>query len=268
MLCLMDNLALTGAVSGSIAAVGAVVAAIGAWRTEVTARWQARAERMRNDQARKENELHRMRHEQLYKWWHDMPSGPERRLAMRWFGEWTGARDPYRGTEDGAIPPGFGSAGPDDAYQRYVDFLALTFHPGQPGPEPRAIRPPDAPRGEPPELPEPPDNGWYIGSTAQLQPGDPVPGGMTLTTDPAAALASAWRAADIPHVYQADAETRTIVSAVPVTGTVASRALDLTEAVHPVATLHAPTRPLMPASRSETEHAVREEMTAGEPAES
>lgn len=47
-----------------------------------------------------------MRHAQLYAWWHDMPDGPERQRAMHWFGEWTGARDPYRGGDQGAIPPG------------------------------------------------------------------------------------------------------------------------------------------------------------------
>jgi hypothetical protein len=223
----MDDLALTGAISGSVAAVGAVVAAVGAWRTEMVARWQARAERLRNDEARKENVLHRMRHAQLYQWWHDLPNGPQRRLAARWFSEWTGARDPYRGGEDGALPPGFGSAGPDDAYQRYISFLDLIFHPGQPGPEPQPIRPPDA-AGVPDDPPELNDGGWYIASTAELQPGDPVPGGMTLTTDPAAALAGAWHAADIPRVYQADAESRTIVRDVAVTGAIASRALDLT----------------------------------------
>jgi len=77
-----------------VAAVGAVIAAIGAWRTEATARWQARVERLRNDQARKENALHRMRHKQLYDWWHDMPDGPGRIRAMHWFGEWTGAAIP------------------------------------------------------------------------------------------------------------------------------------------------------------------------------
>ncbi len=82
-----------------MAAVGAVIAAIGAWRTEATARWQARVEQLRTGQARKENELHHMRHKQLYDWWHDMPDGPGRIRAMHWFGEWTGARDPYHGSD-------------------------------------------------------------------------------------------------------------------------------------------------------------------------
>ena len=71
-----DPLAWTGAIGGAVAAAGAVIAA---WRTEATAHWQARVERLRTDQARRENELHRMLHKQLYDWWHDMPlvhSGP------------------------------------------------------------------------------------------------------------------------------------------------------------------------------------------------
>jgi len=71
-----DPLAWTAAITGAVAAAGAIVAAIGAWRTEVTARWQAHVERLRNDEARGENELHRLRYAQLYQWWHDMPDGP------------------------------------------------------------------------------------------------------------------------------------------------------------------------------------------------
>ena len=101
-LAVMSDLALIGAISGSVAAVGAIVAAVGAWRTEITARWQARAERLRTDAARRENELHRARHAQLYQWWHDMPDGPARYRAMHWFGEWTGDRDPYHGSDEGS----------------------------------------------------------------------------------------------------------------------------------------------------------------------
>jgi hypothetical protein len=144
MLSDMSELAWTILVGG-VAAVGSIVAAIGTWRTEVTARWQARVERLRNDEARRENELHRLRHAELYRWWHDMPDGPERKNAMHWFGEWTGARDPYRGTDQGAIPPGFGCANVDEAYDRYVGFLDAIFHPGRLGPPPRAIRPADEP---------------------------------------------------------------------------------------------------------------------------
>jgi hypothetical protein len=139
-----DPLVLTGAISGGVAAVGAVIAAVGAWRTEATARWQARVERLRTDQARKENELHRLRHRQLYDWRHDMPDGPERIEAMRWFGEWTGARDPYHGTDQGAIPPGFGCRDASDAYERYVGFLDAVFHPGRLGPPPKPLPAPDA----------------------------------------------------------------------------------------------------------------------------
>jgi hypothetical protein len=148
----MNDLEWTGAISGSVAAVGAVVAAIGAWRTEITARWQARVERLRNDQARRENELHHARHAQLWNWWHDMPDGPERIRAMHWFGEWTAARDPYRGDEQGAIPPGFGCANADEAYQRYTGWLEMIYHPGRPGREPPAIKPPPLP--EPDDTPE------------------------------------------------------------------------------------------------------------------
>jgi hypothetical protein len=134
-----DPLAWTGAIGGAVAAAGAVVAAIGAWRAEATARWQARVERLRTEQARKENELHHMRHKQIYEWWHDMPDGPERIRAMHWFGEWTGARDPYHGRDQGAITPGFGCRDADDAYDRYIGFLDAIFHPGRLGPPPKSL---------------------------------------------------------------------------------------------------------------------------------
>jgi hypothetical protein len=38
-------------------AIGALTATIGTWRTEATARWQARTERLRTDTARQENQL-------------------------------------------------------------------------------------------------------------------------------------------------------------------------------------------------------------------
>jgi hypothetical protein len=131
-----------------IAAIGGVAATVGAWRTEVTARWRARVERLRNDEARRENALHRLRHGELYRWWHDMPDGPARIKAMHWFGEWTGARDPYHGADQGAIPPGFGCANADEAYDRYVGLLDLIFHPGRPGPDPRPPAIPEAPAPE------------------------------------------------------------------------------------------------------------------------
>lgn len=140
-----DSLAWAGAVGGIVAAAGAIVAAAGAWRTEITARWQARAERLRTDEARRENDLHRQRHAELYQWWHDMPDGPERVRAMHWFAEWTGARHPYRGGDQGAIPPGFGCRDSGDAYLRYVGLLDAMYHPGRLGPPPRTIRMPPPP---------------------------------------------------------------------------------------------------------------------------
>jgi hypothetical protein len=142
VLPMSDPLAWTGAITGGVAAVGAVIAAIGAWRTEATARWQARVEQLHTDQARKENELHRMRHRQLYDWWHDLPDGPRRVKAMRWFGEWTGARDPYHGNDQGAMTPGFGCANADQAYDRYIGFLDAIYHPGRLGPPPKTLEAP------------------------------------------------------------------------------------------------------------------------------
>jgi hypothetical protein len=138
-----DPLAWTGAIAGAAAAVAGIIAAIGAWRTEITARWQARAERLRTDTARRENELHRMRHAELYHWWHDMPDGDARIKAMHWFGEWTGARDPYHGDAQGAIPPGFGSGDAGEAYQRYVDYLDAIYDPGRLGPPRRPLATPE-----------------------------------------------------------------------------------------------------------------------------
>jgi hypothetical protein len=151
----MDALAWTGAIGGAVAAVAGIIAAIGSWRTEVSARWQARVERLRNEEARRENLLHRIRHAELYGWWHDMPDGPARIRAMRWFGEWTGARDPFRGDADGPIPPGFGCKDTEEAYERYVQYLDLIFHPGRPGPLPHAIPAPEVPEAEPPAALDP-----------------------------------------------------------------------------------------------------------------
>jgi hypothetical protein len=128
-----------------IAAIGGVLATIGAWRTEATARWQARGERLRTDAARRENELHRMRYAEVYSWWHDMPDGPARIRAMHWFGEWTGARHPYHGADQGAIPPGLGCRDADDAYDRYIDFLDAVYHPDRLGPPPLIAVPDEAP---------------------------------------------------------------------------------------------------------------------------
>jgi hypothetical protein len=62
---------------------------------------------------------------------------------MHWFSEWTGARDPYHGTDEGSIPPGFGCRDADDAYERYIDFLDAIFHPGHLGPPPKSLAAPD-----------------------------------------------------------------------------------------------------------------------------
>lgn len=67
----------------------------------------------------------------------------ERMKAMHWFGEWTGARDPYHGGDQGAIPPGFGCRDAGDAYDRYVGLLDVMFHPGRLGPPPRSLAAPD-----------------------------------------------------------------------------------------------------------------------------
>jgi hypothetical protein len=122
-----------------IAAAGSIAATAGAWRTEATARWQARVERLRADAARRENELHRRRLAEVWHWWHDMPDGPERVAAARWYSEWTGAAAPFRGGKDsGPQPPGFGCADDGDAYERYVGFLGAVYEPGRLG-APRGI---------------------------------------------------------------------------------------------------------------------------------
>jgi hypothetical protein len=75
----MSNpLAWTGAIGGAVAAAAGIIAAVGAWRTEITASWWARAERLRTDEARRENELYRQRFTEVWQWWHDRPDGPER----------------------------------------------------------------------------------------------------------------------------------------------------------------------------------------------
>lgn len=99
---------------------------------------------MRTERARRENQLHRMRHSQLYRWWHQMPDGLARIQAMHWFGEWTGART--RITAATRAPClRFGSGSAEEAYERYTDFLELVFHPGAPGQQPRPISAPLAP---------------------------------------------------------------------------------------------------------------------------
>jgi hypothetical protein len=119
----MDDLALTGAVSGSVAAVGAVTAAIGSWRTEVVARWQARVERLRNDECRRENELHRARFTEIWEWVQAQPEGEKQDAAARWLGQHTGLNYSWRVTRDGrrSIPQLRMTAG--QAYAQYITAL-------------------------------------------------------------------------------------------------------------------------------------------------
>jgi hypothetical protein len=116
------------AVGSVIAAAGAVLAAIGAWRTEATARWQARAERLRNTAARKENGLQRRRFTEIWQWWHDQPDGSGRAAAARWYTEWTGAARPYHGKDDGPMAPGIGSATAGEAYKQYILSLDIRYN--------------------------------------------------------------------------------------------------------------------------------------------
>jgi hypothetical protein len=125
----VNTLAWTGAIGGVIAAIAGIVAAIGAWRTEITARWQERAERQRTDEARTETSLHRQRFTEVWDWWHGQPDGPERAAASRWYSEWAGAREPFHATDPGPQPPGTGSPSADDAYERYLDHLTIRYTP-------------------------------------------------------------------------------------------------------------------------------------------
>jgi hypothetical protein len=103
------------------------------------ARWHARAEQLRTDTARRENELHRRRFAEVWNWQHGQPDGQDRTQAARWYAEWTGAARPRRGgLDDGPQAPGLHSADADDAYERYVEFLAAVYEPGRLG----APRPP------------------------------------------------------------------------------------------------------------------------------
>ena len=129
-----DALLWTGAIGGAVAAAGGIAAAVGAWRSEVTARWQARVERLRTDTARNENALHRQRFAEVWNWWHKQADGPKRSAAVRWYYEWSGAGPPFDPGADGPLAPGVGSADADDAYARYVDFLSALYQPGRLGP--------------------------------------------------------------------------------------------------------------------------------------
>jgi hypothetical protein len=121
-----------------IAAVGAVIAAAGGlagWLSTARARMQLRAETIRNGQDRRENELHRQRFAEVWNWQREQPGGDERVQAARWFGEWTGASRPYRGGKDSPPQtPGLHSPDFDDAYDRYIEFLAAVYQPGRLGP--------------------------------------------------------------------------------------------------------------------------------------
>jgi hypothetical protein len=111
-----------------IAALGGAAATIGTWLGPLRARWQLRAETIRNGQDRRENELHRRRLTEAWHQWNDMPAGPERTEAARWYTEWTGAAAPRRGGIDpGPQAPGFGCASADDAYNRYIEFLGYRY---------------------------------------------------------------------------------------------------------------------------------------------
>ena len=119
-----------------IAAVSpaAIIAAIIAGRTEATARWQARVERLRTDRARQENELHRQRFEEVWNWQRDQPAGEERVKSARWYGEWTGTDRPYRGGLDPKpLTPGLHSGDVDNAYNDYLAFLSAVYEPGRLG---------------------------------------------------------------------------------------------------------------------------------------
>lgn len=89
------------------------------WR----ARWEARAEESRTDQARRENDLHRRRFTELWEWLQSQPEA-EKAAAARWFGEYTGASAPLQGgTGSPPQTPGLHSADASDAYERYIEFL-------------------------------------------------------------------------------------------------------------------------------------------------
>jgi hypothetical protein len=96
---------------------------------------QGRTEQLRTDEARRENELHRQRFNDVWNWQRDQPDGQDRIDTARWFGEWTGAARPRRGGLDqGPQTPGLHSADQDDDYQRYVEFLDAMYEPGRLGP--------------------------------------------------------------------------------------------------------------------------------------
>jgi hypothetical protein len=98
------------------------------WR----ARWDARAEEAKTDQARRENDLHRRRFTQVWEWQRSQAQGEERVRSARWYGEWTGADAPYRGgQDDGPLTPGLHTGNADEAYQNNLDFLRAVYEPGR-----------------------------------------------------------------------------------------------------------------------------------------
>lgn len=117
-----------------VSAGAAVVAATGGvsiWASALRTRWrlrieEARAERARQetDQARRENEIHRRRFEEVWTWAHNYPSGPDNDRAWRWYGWWVG--DP----PGGAI--GAHADDPGEAYQHYFGWLAACAYGGEP----------------------------------------------------------------------------------------------------------------------------------------
>lgn len=125
-----------GNVLAWIAAIGGVLATIGAWAGPLRARW---------------NRLHQWRYAEVWEWQRNQPEGSARADAARWFGEWTGSVGPRRGGEPGPQTPGLHSADLDDAYKRYIDFLSGMHDAGR-------LMPPTPPIAEgdhPPELPAP-----------------------------------------------------------------------------------------------------------------
>jgi hypothetical protein len=139
-----------------VAAIGGVLATVGAWAGPLRARWNLRAEELRIGRAQRENELHRWRYEQIWQWQRNQPQGSQRTDAARWFAEWTGAVGPRRGGLDpGPQTPGQHSGDVDDAYERYVDFLGGIYESGRL----MSPSPPLAEGDHPPELPAPTTQG-------------------------------------------------------------------------------------------------------------
>lgn len=58
----------SGNVLAWIAAIGGVLATIGAWAGPLRARWNLRAEELRTGRAQHENRLHRWRYPEVWEW--------------------------------------------------------------------------------------------------------------------------------------------------------------------------------------------------------